>query len=258
LLVKSGLAPFPYLCNNILLIFYQEYCLVNKKFFDLISLERPEGQPLYSAPISNQINSIAKRMLDYLLTIPGFIVISPLLLLVAIAIKLDSAGPILYRQKRVGLNGRVFDMYKFRSMYQNADITLHQEHIRAFAEGKLDETTGVKLKDDSRITRVGRILRDTSIDELPQILNVLKGEMSLVGPRPVVVYEANLYDLWHSERFNVLPGITGLWQVTGRSTVSFDEQLRLDIRYIRNQSLWLDIIILLKTFPAVLSRRGAG
>jgi lipopolysaccharide/colanic/teichoic acid biosynthesis glycosyltransferase len=143
-------------------------------------------------------------------------------------------------------------------MYKDADPSLHQEHIKAYAEGMLDETKGIKLKDDPRITRVGRFLRETSLDELPQTFNVLKGEMSLVGPRPVVVYEADLYDLWHSERFNVLPGITGLWQVTGRSTVSFDEQLRLDIRYIRNQSLLLDIQILLKTISAVLSKRGAG
>jgi len=231
---------------------------VKNKFIDLISLERPEGQPFYVSPISNRMYFIIKKIMDYLLTITGFILISPLLLLIVIAIKLDSPGPILFRQRRVGLNGVIFDMYKFRSMYKNADSTVHEKHIRAFAEGKLDESKGVKLKSDPRITHVGRILRETSLDELPQLLNILKGEMSLVGPRPVVGYEADLYDLWHSERFNILPGLTGLWQVIGRSNVSFDEQLRLDIRYIRNRSLWLDIMILLKTFPAVLSKRGAG
>ena len=232
---------------------------MRKRLFSFDPLEIVESQaPGYLTPERKGVNFFIKRAFDYCLTIPGLILISPLLLLIAIAIKLDSPGPVIFRQKRVGLNGRIFEAYKFRSMYQDANPSLHEEHIKAFADGMLDETKGVKLKDDPRITPVGRFLRETSLDELPQTFNVLKGEMSLVGPRPVIVYEADLYDLWHSERFNVLPGITGLWQVTGRSTVSFDDQLRLDIRYIRYQSLWLDIKILLKTLPAVLSKRGAG
>jgi exopolysaccharide biosynthesis polyprenyl glycosylphosphotransferase len=232
---------------------------VRKRLFSFDPLEIAESQaPGYITPKRKGVNFFIKRAFDYCLTIPGLILISPLLLLIAIAIKLNSSGPVIFRQKRVGLGGRIFEAYKFRTMYKDADPSLHQEHIKAYAEGMLDETKGIKLKDDPRITRVGRFLRETSLDELPQTFNVLKGEMSLVGPRPVVVYEADLYDLWHSERFNVLPGITGLWQVTGRSTVTFDEQLRLDIRYIRNQSLLLDIQILLKTISAVLSKRGAG
>ena len=202
--------------------------------------------------------SIAKLLLDYIVAIPTLIVLAPVLLLTAIMIKLESSGPILFKQKRVGLNGKIFDMYKFRSMYSDADEKIHQEQIQAYYNHELDEEESVKLKNDPRITKVGRVLRLYSLDEIPQLLNVLKRDMSIVGPRPVPIYEADLYKLWQSERLNSLPGITGLWQVSGRSEVSFDEQLRLDIRYIRNQSLWLNIKILLKTIPVVLSRKGAG
>jgi len=202
--------------------------------------------------------SLLKRALDLILTIPGTIVISPLLLIVALLIRLDSKGAVIFRQKRVGLDGRLFDMYKFRSMYENTNDAIHMAQIQAYAEGKLDEAAGVKIKDDPRVTKIRKFIRTPRKDELPQIINVLKGEMSLVGPRPVPVYEAEKYKLWHSERLRVLPGMTGLWQVSGRSFVSFDEQLRLDIRYIRHQSFWLDIKIIIYTLPAVLSKRGAG
>jgi lipopolysaccharide/colanic/teichoic acid biosynthesis glycosyltransferase len=196
--------------------------------------------------------------MDYCLTVAAMVVLAPLLLLIAVAIQLDSAGPVIFRQRRVGLAGRVFDMYKFRSMYRDADQSAHQAHVLAFAEGKFSAADGVKMKHDPRVTRVGRLLRKSSLDELPQLFNVLLGHMTLVGPRPVPIYEADLYNLWHSERLSVLPGITGLWQVTARCRVSFDEQIRLDIRYIRNYSLWLDVKILLKTIPAVISKSGAG
>lgn len=204
------------------------------------------------------VEFIVKRIIDYCLTIPATVLLAPLLLAIAVSIKLDSPGPVLFRQKRVGLVGRVFEMYKFRTMAHGADQSAHQAHIQAYAEGRLDEHEGVKMKEDPRVTRVGRILRKTSLDELPQLFNVLLGQMSLVGPRPVPIYEADLYNLWHSERLSVLPGMTGLWQVTARSHVSYDEQARLDIRYIHNYSLWLDVQILLKTIPAVISKRGAG
>jgi len=158
----------------------------------------------------------------------------------------------------VGQDGRIFDVIKFRTMVDNAGEERHQKRIQAYAKDELDISSGIKLRDDPRITRVGRFLRDTSLDELPQLINVLRGEMSLVGPRPVPVYEADLYKLWHSERMGTLPGITGLWQVYGRSSVSFDQQLRMDIQYIRNQSLGLNIIIILHTFPVFLNRKGAG
>lgn len=229
------------------------------KYFNYFSQDQ-DTKPAtsLSVPTFDRKKFLVKRIFDLLLTVPGLIILSPFLIILAIIIKLDSPGPVIYKQKRIGLNGRPFMCYKFRSMNYNADESLHRKHIIDFAEGRLDETQGVKLKDDPRITRVGRFIRRNSIDELAQLFNVLKGEMSLVGPRPVIPYEADLYDLWQSERFSVLPGITGLWQVAGRSYVSFDEMLRMDIRYIRNQSLWFDILILLKTFPAILSKRGAG
>ena len=199
-----------------------------------------------------------KRAFDLLLTIPGTILISPLLALVAVAIRLDSPGPAIYKQKRVGLDGKVFEIYKFRSMVSNADEDLHKKQIEAYANGDLDGEDTYKLKVDPRITRMGKFIRSTSIDELPQVFNVLRGEMSLVGPRPVPVYEADQYNLWHGERLTTLPGITGLWQVSERSSASFDHQLRLDIRYIRNPSLKLNIQILLDTLPAVFSEKGAG
>jgi len=231
-----------------------------KNYFRWIGLENADKLDIKTIPDSAFAynRSIVKALLDYVLTLPGLIVLTPLLLGVAIAIKIDSRGPILFRQKRVGVDGRIFYMYKFRSMYQDADQSIHMAQIKAYAEGKLDERDGVKLVDDPRVTRVGKFIRASSIDELPQLLNILKREMSLVGPRPVPMYEAEKYKLWHSERLRVLPGLTGLWQVSGRSFVSFDEQLRLDIRYIRNQSLWLDLKILLYTVPVVLSKRGAG
>jgi len=143
-------------------------------------------------------------------------------------------------------------------MYANADQTIHQKHIEAYAAGRLNESNGVKLTNDVRITRVGKLLRRSSLDELPQIINVIKGEMSLVGPRPLPMYEVEQFDLWHNERFLMPPGITGLWQVKGRSYVSFDDQLRMDIRYIRKWSIWLDIQLIFETIPAMLSAKGAG
>lgn len=199
-----------------------------------------------------------KRAFDLLLTVPGTIIISPLLLATAIAIRLDSPGPAIYRQKRVGIDGKIFDIYKFRSMRNDSDEDLHIKQILAYTKGDLEGSDSYKLKDDPRVTRVGKFIRKTSIDELPQLFNVLKGDMSLIGPRPVPVYEADQYNLWHSERLTTPPGITGLWQISERSSASFDSQLRLDIRYIRNQSLKLNFQILLETMPAVISKKGAG
>jgi lipopolysaccharide/colanic/teichoic acid biosynthesis glycosyltransferase len=211
-----------------------------------------------SSPATIFNRSWQKRAFDYIITIPGLIVISPLLFLIAIVIKLDSRGPVFFKQKRVGLDGRIFDVIKFRTMVFNADQEFHQKQITAYANDELDIEAGVKINNDPRITRVGRFLRNTSLDEFPQLLNVLKGEMSLVGPRPVPVYEADLYKLWHSERMGTLPGITGLWQIYGRSSVSFDQQLRMDIQYIRNQSLGLNLKILIHTIPVIINKKGAG
>lgn len=215
---------------------------------------------------------VAKRGLDLVLATASVALLSPLMALIAILIKLDSAGPALFKQERVGTRRlvkdgvvtwqvREFVIYKFRTMVQNADPSVHEKHIQAFVEG---QTTGsensrakFKLNNDPRITRVGRFLRKTSLDELPQLFNVIKGQVSLVGPRPVPVYEVAKYQPWHRERLAALPGVTGLWQISGRCALSFDEMIRLDIDYVRNQSLWLDLKIMALTIPAVLSGRGA-
>jgi lipopolysaccharide/colanic/teichoic acid biosynthesis glycosyltransferase len=175
----------------------------------------------------------------------------PLLVLCALAVRLDSPGPILFRQERTGRHGIRFSMYKFRTMVENAeDLKASLAHLNILP------APDFKIIDDPRITRVGKVLRKTSLDELPQILNVLRGEMSLVGPRPTS-FAPSTYDLWHTQRLEVPPGITGLWQVTGRNDTTFDERLRLDIRYIENMSLALDLKILSWTAASVLKRSGA-
>jgi lipopolysaccharide/colanic/teichoic acid biosynthesis glycosyltransferase len=207
----------------------------------------------------------AKRLIDIIGSIVGLILCLPVLVIIALAIKLTSKGPVLFRQVRLGQYGKKFTFLKFRSMYVNNDQKIHEEYMKRFIVGAsgTEQTAGnqqklYKLTVDPRITPVGRFLRNTSLDELPQFLNVLKGEMSLVGPRPPVIYEFKRYDLWHKQRLSaVKPGITGLWQVDGRSRVKFDEMVRLDIRYARSWSLWLDMKILLKTPGAVISGNGA-
>src|SRR5260221_3385897 len=205
----------------------------------------------------------AKRLLDIFFTL---LILPPWCLVVAVIavlIRLDSKGPIFFRQKRVGLNGIEFEMLKFRSMHVNCDDAAHREAIKhymngATLNGDADAENSYKLVDDPRVTRVGRIIRKTSIDELPQFINVLRGEMSLVGPRPPLPYEVEAYDLWHRRRLlEAKPGITGLWQVSGRSRVTFDEMVRLDLRYARTCSPWLDIKIPARTPGAVMFGEGA-
>jgi exopolysaccharide biosynthesis polyprenyl glycosylphosphotransferase len=209
------------------------------------------------------LRRFVKRSFDVIAVTGGLILLLPLLLLIAIIITLDSSGPVIYRQERIGENGRLFTMFKFRSMRVNADPKLHKAHVaRLIKENlkpeQLGENGSLKLEDDPRITRIGRILRKSSLDELPQLLNVLRGEMSLVGPRPSLPYEAELFQDWHKRRFEVPPGITGLWQVKGRNLVSFDEMVRMDLEYIEKQSIWLDLSILFQTPWVVISARGAG
>jgi lipopolysaccharide/colanic/teichoic acid biosynthesis glycosyltransferase len=211
-----------------------------------------------------QSRLMMKRAIDVLGSALTLIVCFPLFLVIALAIKLTSKGPVFFRQTRVGQYGRQFVLYKFRTMYVNSDPSVHREYVTRLianqAERKPAEGQGrgvYKLTNDSRITRVGRILRRSSLDELPQILNVLKGDMSLVGPRPAIPYELEAYQTWHRRRvLEAKPGVTGLWQVTGRGLVRFDEMVRLDLRYAVSWSLWLDLKILLLTPLAVL--RGAG
>lgn len=194
---------------------------------------------------------ISKRIFD----VSFCLLVAPMILLlmavIAVLIWIDDPGPISFKQMRTGKGGQRFAMYKFRTMVTNAEV-LKQKYAH------LNELTwpDFKITDDPRVTRMGRILRKTSLDELPQFINVIKGDMSLVGPRPTS-FDVSTYSLWHTERLEVLPGITGLWQINGRSDVDFDQRLRLDIEYIEQQSLWLDMQILFRTFTAIFTQRGA-
>jgi lipopolysaccharide/colanic/teichoic acid biosynthesis glycosyltransferase len=212
-----------------------------------------------------------KRFFDVLLSTMLLVALAPLLCLISILIKLDSPGSILFTQERMGCQpyrlGRAtiwtvqpFRMIKFRSMYCGSDESLHKNHIQSYIDKSAqvsDHPRELKTPQDPRITRIGRMLRKTSLDELPQLWNVLIGDMSLIGPRPVPVYEFELYSAETQKRFEARQGITGLWQVRGRCQLSFEEQIALDIEYAQNQSLWLDLKILLLTIPAVLFGRGA-
>lgn len=198
------------------------------------------------------IDSVLKFILDYALTLPGMLVAGPLFMLIGIAIKLDSPGPIFHRRRVMGVNGTQFDAFKFRTMHVNGDEILEQH-----PELKAELEANHKLKHDPRVTRVGNLLRKTSLDELPQLFNVLRREMSLVGPRMISPPEMEMYAQYGMNLLTVKPGITGLWQVSGRSDVSYEERVRLDMYYIRNWSIWLDLQLLFQTIPAVLQRRGA-
>ncbi len=209
------------------------------------------GRPYISFASRAKVSGL-KRVFDLFVGGLGLLALSPLLLLVAAAIKLDSPGPVFYRQQRVGKNGQRFGIYKFRSMRPDADRLLEQLRLHNEADGPL-----FKMKRDPRVTVVGSFLRRWSLDELPQLINVVTGDMSLVGPRPPIPAEVEQYEEWQFGRLRAVPGITGLWQVSGRSDVSFHDMVRLDLHYIRNWSIALDLEILLRTVPAVLSSRGA-
>jgi lipopolysaccharide/colanic/teichoic acid biosynthesis glycosyltransferase len=204
---------------------------------------------------------IAKRIIDLVIVSLTLPVALPLIALCALAIYLDSRGPIFFVQERIGKGGRHFRMYKFRTMHHNLDRSDHQQFMRAFVNGKIGENgTGKRIYKPfrhSQVTRVGHLLRKTSLDELPQLINVLKGEMSLVGPRPNVPWEVDEYHGWHKERLEVLPGISGLAQVRGRSGISFDSIVKYDIEYIEKQSLLLDLRIMWWTVLSVIFADGA-
>ena len=213
-----------------------------------------QGVPLFELrpPVFAGLDWLAKRTFDLVVSSLLFLLGTPIWVLIALAVKADSAGPVFYRDRRVGLGEREFGMFKFRSMYTDAAD-------RQAALEESNEASGplFKIKDDPRVTRVGKILRRYSLDELPQVLNVLRGEMSLVGPRPLPLRDFVQLEEWHRKRYLVLPGMTGLWQVSGRIELTFDDLVRLDFYYLENWSIWLDISILAKTLPAVLARRGA-
>ena len=206
-----------------------------------------------------------KRIIDIVGALFGVVIFSPLVLTIALIIKLTSRGPVLFRQERLGYQHKKFILLKFRSMYLDNDSSIHREYVRKLINGDHEEVNMgsethpyYKIKKDPRITPFGKILRKGSLDELPQFFNVLMGHMSLVGPRPPIPYELDNYQTWHRKRvLDVKPGITGLWQVKGRSQTTFEEMVRLDLHYAKNWNLWLDFKIMFATFKAVFSRYGA-
>jgi exopolysaccharide biosynthesis polyprenyl glycosylphosphotransferase len=211
---------------------------------------------LFRSPLSSTAR-VAKRGSDLIIASVALAILSPLWLLIALLIKLDSRGPVFYKQERVGMDGRIFLFHKFRTMRAGTDDAEHREFQRRYIKGQPDSNQGddrrpaYKLRADDRVTRVGRVLRRTSIDELPQLFNVLRGDMSIVGPRPPIPYEVESYELWHRKRLDMKPGITGLWQVSGRNRLPFDEMVRMDLYYIENWSLLLDVKIILQTLPVM-------
>ena len=230
--------------------------------------KRPSNPVLYPDLAERRngksVSSRIKRMMDIAGSLLALLLFSPFFLVIAAAIKLTSKGPVVFRQERLGQFGKTFTCLKFRSMKANNDLNIHKEFITRVIHGEHEDKNGdtgqtvYKMTDDPRITSVGRFLRRTSLDELPQFLNVLKGEMSLVGPRPPLAYEFQQYQVWHRRRvLEVKPGITGLWQVNGRSRVRFDDMVRLDLRYVRTRSVWLDIQILLQTPKAAFFSNDA-
>jgi lipopolysaccharide/colanic/teichoic acid biosynthesis glycosyltransferase len=233
------------------------------------SAGRPAIRALYPDLVrrdaSRRVSHAVKRSFDAAASLVALIVLAPLLLAIGIAITLSSRGPVLFRQERIGQYGVPFTFLKFRSMHASNDAQLHRAFVTRFIRGDLPPAGAshgtppvYKITTDPRVTRVGALLRRTSLDELPQLLNVLRGEMSLVGPRPPIPYELEAYDVWHRRRLlGVKPGITGLWQVSGRSRLRFDDMVRLDLKYADAWSFWLDLRILLRTPRAVLSGEGA-
>lgn len=218
---------------------------------------------LFREPLSDA-ERFLKRLSDMVISVLAAVILLPVFLITAVWIKLDSRGRVIFRQERVGMDGRIFLCYKFRTMASDADEAVHREAYRKNIEGNDEANVGDdsspvfgKVKNDFRITRIGGFLRRSSIDELPQLFNVIRGDMSIVGPRPPIPYEVEEYETWHRKRLDMRPGITGLWQVSGRNRLTFDEMVRTDLYYIENWSLWLDVKIILLTLPAVFRGDGA-
>jgi len=237
--------------------------------WDQDSSGRPSNPTLYpdlsSRDNAKQFLSGIKRMMDIMGSVIALIISAPIFLVIALAIKASSRGPVFFRQQRIGQDGKRFTFLKFRSMHVDNDPNVHKEYVLKFiaGQGERHPSNGkgepiYKLANDQRVTRVGAFLRKTSLDEVPQFLNVLQGYMSLVGPRPAIPYELAAYKTWHRRRvLQVKPGMTGLWQVQGRSRIGFDDMVRLDLRYARDCSPWLDLKILLRTPKAVIAGEGA-
>ncbi len=204
---------------------------------------------------------VAKRALDIAASALGLLITSPVLLGAAAAVRAESPGPVLFRQERLGLGGRPFTCYKFRSMFLTADEGRHRDHVRDLIRGEGDSGQGegegvwVPIRSDPRVTGVGAFLRRSHIDELPQLINILRGEMSLVGPRPPIPYEVEVYEPWHARRLSVIPGLTGLWQATGWGRLSFDEGVALDLAYIDRRSFWFDLRLIGRTLWQIVRGR---
>lgn len=210
---------------------------------------------------ANRGQDIACRTLDIVVAVVALVLLSPVLLVIAIAVKLDSPGPVMFRQRRVGRSLSPFTVQKFRTMRQDVSHEVHRAFVVGLISGEQPEAVNgkrqFKMSVDDRVTRVGSFLRRSSLDELPQLWNVLHGEMSLVGPRPPIPYEVEHYPAHWFARFAVKPGVTGLWQVSGRSELTLEEMIKLDVEYAEQRSVWLNVKILLRTIPAVLTLRGA-
>ncbi|MBC5638994.1 MULTISPECIES: sugar transferase [Clostridia] len=202
---------------------------------------------------SNILYEVIKRIIDIVASFTGLILLSPLILIVSMLIKLESKGEVIFKQKRVGLNGKEFYMYKFRSMVINAEELKEQLESQNEMSGPM-----FKIKDDPRITKVGKFIRKTSIDELPQLINVIKGDMSLVGPRPSLPKEVEKFEQWMMERLEVKPGLTCIWQISGRNNIDFEDWMKLDIKYVRERSFKLDMKLILKTVLVLLGDKNAS
>ncbi|NIT60128.1 MAG: sugar transferase [Aliifodinibius sp.] len=230
------------------------------KFIDRISksnLEIRERAVLALEPLLAKRLPAWKRVMDIVGSLLGLTLLAPLLLLIAIVIKVVSPGPVFYMQTRIGYLGKAFTLWKFRTMKLDADSLEHQQHLSNLINFE-QPMTKLDVNDDPRIIPLGNLLRLSGLDELPQLINVLRGEMSLVGPRPCLPYEAREYRLWQTRRFDAVPGITGLWQVSGKNRTTFKEMMRLDITYARRRSFWLDIKIMLRTIPAIIDQINDG
>jgi lipopolysaccharide/colanic/teichoic acid biosynthesis glycosyltransferase len=219
-----------------------------------VEIDEVEGVTVLglNPPILSRSSRLLKRSMDLFGSLACMLLLAPVLVLIAIAIKLDSSGPVLFVQARVGRGGKRLRIYKFRTMVRDAEAQTAQ--LRALSS----DPNWLKLETDPRVTRVGRLLRLSSLDELPQLFNVAKGEMSLVGPRPLIESESEQIADWAQARLDLTPGITGLWQVLGRTSIPFEEMVKLDYLYVTNWSLWNDVRLLMRTLPAVLTRRGAN
>ena len=205
--------------------------------------------------LGDTARDVAVRALDLTVAVTVLVLAAPLIVVVYVLVRMSSPGPGLFRQVRVGADRREFVMYKFRTMRRDVDATVHQDYVRRLLKGEVQPERGLyKLADDARVTRVGAFLRRSSLDELPQLLNVLRGEMSVVGPRPCLPWEMECFPAWAGARFAVRPGLTGLWQVSGRSRLTMLDALRLDVEYVARRSVAFDLLILLRTIPVVLGR----